>query len=242
MELSLIGKTMETEVAEFDLSEVKEIYAEILAAQEEVGGTVEYRAKIPSGGGKAFEIITGNEDTDEITQKLVGVIIHSHKCNALFEEGNMSDPPICSSVDALVGYNRVTGEDCGCLDCPHNKFGTDSNGTGKACKNMIRLYMMRRESPIPLIVSIPPTSLRGWQNYRLGVLGPRRLKPHEVVTELTLTGATSKAGKPYSVAKPRLVGALSEKDKACAAFFASGFRPKVTMSADDYNTEEKQNE
>lgn len=242
MELSLINKTMETAIAEFDLSEVREIYSEILAAQEEVGGTLVYRAKIPAGGGRSFDIDTGNEDTDTSVQKLVGVVIHSHKCNALFEEGTQGDPPICSSMDGLVGYNAANEEDCGCMDCPHNKFGTGKNGVGKACKNMIRLYMMVEGSPIPLVLSLPPTSMRGWQNFRLGVLGPRRLKPHEVVVELSLSAEQNKAGIKYSVVKPRLVGALSEKDKACAAFFASGFRPSVKMSAEDYNTEEKQNE
>lgn len=235
MELSLITKAADVAVAPFDLSEVREIYAEIMAAQEEVGGTITYRAKIPSGGGKSFDIITGNEDTDTSLQKLVGVVIHSHKCNALFDEDSQGSPPICSSMDGVVGCD-ADGEHV-CADCPMNQFGTAKGGAGagKACKNMIRLYMMVEGSPVPLVISLPPTSMTGWQNYRLGVLGPKRLKPHEVVTELSITTDTSRAGIKYSVVRPRLVGRLSDADRAHAAYFASAFQPKIIMEADDYN-------
>ena len=40
MELSLITKTEDVAVAPFALSEMRAIYTEILAAQEEVGGTI----------------------------------------------------------------------------------------------------------------------------------------------------------------------------------------------------------
>lgn len=235
MELGLITKTADVAVAPFDLSEVREIYAEIMAAQEEVGGSIVYRAKIPSGGGKSFDILTGNEDTDTSLQKLVGVVIHSHKCNALFDEDSQGSPPVCSSMDGVIGCD-ADGEHV-CEDCPMSRFGTAKNGTGagKACKNMIRLYMMVEGSPVPLVISLPPTSMPGWQNYRLGVLGPKRLKPHEVVTELSITTDTSRSGIKYSVVRPKLIGRLSDADRAHAAFFASGFAPKVDMAADDYN-------
>lgn len=238
MELSLITKTEAVAVAPFALSEMRAIYTEILAAQEEVGGTILYRAKIPSGGAKSFEIVTGNDDTDTTVQKLVGVVIHSQKCNARFDEDTRGLPPVCASSDGVIGLEGDVEHVC--ADCPFNRFKTAKKGTGKACKNMIRLYMMVEGSPIPIVVSLPPTSIEGWRNYRLGVLGPRQLKPYEVVTELSLTAETNRAGDRYSVVRPKLIGRLSDADKANAAFFASGFQPQVVVDESDYNVEDKE--
>lgn len=238
MELSLITKTEDVAVAPFALSEMRAIYTEILAAQEEVGGTILYRAKIPSGGAKSFEIVTGNDDTDTTVQKLVGVVIHSQKCNARFDEDTRGLPPVCASSDGVIGLEGDVEHVC--ADCPFNRFKTAKKGGGKACKNMIRLYMMVEGSPIPIVLSLPPTSIEGWRNYRLGVLGPRQLKPYEVVTELSLTAETNRAGDRYSVVRPRLIGRLSDADKANAAFFASGFQPQLVVDESDYDTEEKE--
>ncbi len=238
MDLSLITKTEAVAVAPFALSEMRAIYTEILAAQEEVGGTILYRAKIPSGGAKSFEIVTGNDDTDTSVQKLVGVVIHSQKCNARFDEDTRGLPPVCASSDGVIGLEGDVEHVC--ADCPFNRFKTAKKGTGKACKNMIRLYMMVEGSPIPIVVSLPPTSIEGWRNYRLGVLGPRQLKPYEVVTELSLTAETNRAGDRYSVVRPKLIGRLSDADKANAAFFASGFQPQVVVDESDYDAEGKE--
>lgn len=237
MELGLI-KPAETAIANFSFEGIREIYAEILAAQEEVGGTVTYRAKVATGGGKSFEIDTGNEDTDTSVQKLVGVIIHSHKCNARFDEDSVGEPPICHSMDGVYGISVLDGDEGevhACSRCPYNEYGSSLRGTGKACKNMIRLYMMVEGSPIPLVISLPPTSLKSWQNYRLGTLAPLRLKPCEVVTELTLTPQVSKSGNKYSVVKPKLIGKLDATGVDAAKFLASGFVPHVEITADDYN-------
>lgn len=234
MELSLIAKK-EVPVVPFDMNEVKSIYAEILAAQEEVGGTVMYRAKIAAGGGKSFEIITGDEDSDTSVSKIVGVVIHSHQCNARFDESAQGEPPICSSQDGKYGIDAETGDVIQCENCPYNKYGSASKGRGKACKNMIRLYIMIEGSPIPLVLTLPPTSIEGWQNYRLVSLPPKRLKPVDVLTEFTLSPQTSKSGNKYSVVKPKLVGKLDANTSEMMRYFASGFTPQVDVSADDYN-------
>lgn len=240
MELSIIKKDIA--VAECHIADLRNAYAEIAGAIDEVGGHPVYRAKIPSGGGKAFEILTGDENSDTVETKLEGVVIHNHKCNARFDEDTLGEPPICASMDGKIGnaVNPETGEveSFGCLDCPFNEFGSahGGKGPGKACKNMIRLYMMVPGSPIPILISLPPTSMKNWQAYRISTLAAKGLKPYEVVTELTLTIAANKAGVKYSVVKPRLVGKLGPEDAAAARFFASGFMPSVEISADDYNT------
>lgn len=240
MELSIIKK--EVAVVPCGMADLKTAYAEIAAAMEEVGGAPVFRAKVPSGGGKAFQIETGDEDSDTVATSIEGVVIHSHKCNARFDETVLGEPPICSSMDGRIGTNAETGECLGCIDCPYNEFGSSSKGPGKACKNMIRLYVMVPGSPIPLLISLPPTSMKNWQAFRISTLAAKGLKPSEVVTEFTLTSAKNKEGKPYSIIKPRLVGKLGPEDAEAARFFASGFAPKVEISADDYNAKAEESE
>ena len=47
----------------FDLESIRKDYAEIAEAQREVGGMVTFRAKVATGGGKAFDIETGDDET-----------------------------------------------------------------------------------------------------------------------------------------------------------------------------------
>lgn len=240
MELSMIAKK-EIAVVPFDMSGIREIYAEILAAQAEVGGTVTYRAKVATGGGKSFEILTGDEESDTSVTKITGVVIHSHKCNAYFDENASGEPPTCSSIDGKYGTNRENGETTRCEGCPLNQFGTSSKGSGKACKNMVRLYIMTEFSPIPLLLTLPPTSIVAWQDYRTKVLALRVLKPTDVMTEFTLTPKTSKTGNKYSVVNIKLAGKLSPEGVETARFFAQGFLERnsissVALSAEDYNT------
>ena len=223
----------------FDLEKVRDAYSEILEAQREVGGVITYRAKVATGGGKAFDIITGDEDSDTSVPTFSGVIVYNHNCNAYFDEDSEGNtPPVCSSLDGITGVDSECGECFACKTCPRNVFGSAKNGRGKACKNMHRLYIMTEGSPIPLMLALPPTSLKAFQNYRLSTLAAKRLKPSEVVTEFSLTSQVSKTGQKYSVVKFKLLGKLAENEAAIAKYFSDQLRAaaqRTEMSADDYN-------
>jgi len=235
--ISLVAGTAAMKPHALDLSGVKEVYGEILAAQEEVGGTVTYRAKVASGGGKLFEIVTGDEETDTAVQTITGVVIHEQKCSAYFE-GEGTSPPVCASLDWTYGTERESGEVHRCADCPRHQFGSAEKGGGRACKDMIRLYILTEGAPLPLVLSLPPTSLRGWQNYRLATLAPRRLRASDVVTEFTLSPAVNAAGIKYSVVKPKLLGLVDEEARPVVQMFSAGIRAAVSgdeVSGEDYN-------
>lgn len=223
-----------------DLGGLKEVYGEILAAQEEVGGTVTYRAKVASGGGKLFEIVTGDEETDTAVQTIRGVVIHEQKCAAYFEgEGN--SPPVCASMDWTYGTERESGEVHRCADCPRHEFGSSAKGGGKACKDMIRLYILTEGIPLPLVLSLPPTSLKNWQNYRLATLAPRRLRASDVVTEFSLSPAQNAAGIKYSVVKPKMLGLVDEEARTVVQMFSAGIKAAVSgddVTGEDYSREQ----
>lgn len=236
----IFGGLAPIETRAIDLRGVKEVYGEILAAQNEVGGTVTYRAKVASGGGKLFEIVTGDEDADTAVQTITGIVIHEQKCAAYFEgEGN--SPPVCASLDWVYGTERESGEVHKCADCPRHAFGSAEKGGGRACKDMIRLYILTEGIPLPLVLSLPPTSLKNWQNYRLATLAPRRLRASDVVTEFSLSPAVNAAGIKYSVVKPKLLGTVDEEARSLVQMFAAGIRSAVSgdeVSVEDYNRTE----
>ena len=207
-----------------DLGAIRRDYAEIAEAQKEVGGMVTFRAKVATGGGKAFDIDTGDEDTSTSVPTFSGVIVYNHNCNAYFDEDSSGNaPPVCSSMDAVTGVDTLSA----------------ANGRGKACKNMHRLYIITEGSAIPLMLALPPTSLKAFRNYRLSTLASKHLKPCEVVTEFSLSPQVSQTGQKYSVVKFKLLGKLNDADAKVAKFFADTMKASASkvpeMSADDYN-------
>lgn len=239
MELSIMNREpKEIQPCKINLVGIRELFAEILAAQEEVGGTLTFRAKVPAGGGKSFDILTGNEDMDTSTPTLRGVVIHQQKCNAYFNEESVGNTlPLCASEDGVCGTMRESGEIRYCNACPLNKYASSTKGSGKACKNMIRLFLLIEGSPVPVMLTLPPTSIRAWQNYRMSVLAMNRLRPEETVTEFSLTTATNANGVKYSMVKPKLLGRLDDEARAVAAYYATGFKGTVEMNGEDYNRE-----
>ena len=224
----------------FDISNIKDIYERIAAAQNAVGGRPTLKAKVGSGGIKVFEISSGSKEI--VVEKFQGVIIAHHKNNALFENSDESDkkmntPPICSSVDGITGVVHKTGERKDCETCPFNEFGTA--GKGKACKNMHRIYILVEGSPIPVTLSIPPTSLELWQNYALMDVAASGLEMSEVVTEFSLTNAVSEAGEKYSLVNFKLIGKVAkEVTELCEKMsVAIDKGPRLAIAPEDYNRE-----
>ena len=175
------------------------------------------RVKIPSGGGLAFELPGETEDDAESATELIGVILDHNPVNAYwadkFSGGN--EQPDCSSYDGKSGTVRATGEIRNCETCPYNKFGSD--GAGKACKNVHRVYILREGSPVPLILSLPPTSLKYMRDY----IGKRVLlkgfRCWQVLTRITLKKEKSRDGIQYSRAAFAFVDKLTPEQEAAAA-------------------------
>ena len=224
----------------FDISSAKGIYERIKKAQDAVGGRPTLKAKVGAGGVKVFTLTNGSKDI--VMEKFQGVIIAHHKSNALFvtddeNAENMNTPPICSSVDGITGVVHETGECKDCENCPHNVFGT--SGKGKACKNMHRLFILVEGSPIPVTLSLPPTSLELWRNYALMDVAAAGLDMSEVVTEFSLTNEVNSTGQKYSIVNFRLVGKVNEEVKEFCMNMGGAIEqaPRLAITADEYNRE-----
>ena len=202
------------------------------------------RVKIPSGGGLAFEIPLDDDEVDTV-KEIVGVIVDHHRVNAYWPAAfsGQGQPPACSSMDGKTGAappdSEVAwaGREQSCATCPLNQWGSDENGSGKACKNMVRLYILREGEAFPLMLTLPPTSIRNWANYLAKRVLGRGLRPHQVVTKIGLKREQSRGGIAYSQATFKLVGVLPEDVQQRMAAYSQSIKRVtrgISITEDDY--------
>jgi hypothetical protein len=225
----------------FNLVTLEGELAEAIAEEMDGLGAIPFdRVKIPSGGGIAFELPGEDEDSPEIEKELVGVILYHHPVNAYwkekFEGGN--EQPDCASYDGKMGVDKETGECKSCGDCPYNQFGSGENGNGKACKNAHRIYILREGNPVPLILSLPPTSLKYMRDYIGKKLLLKGMRSYHAVTKITLKKEKSAGGIDYSRAVFTFAGKLTPEKIAAAEAMANTIKQtdrNIDVAA-DYET------
>lgn len=214
--------------------------AEAVAEEMDGLGPIPFdRVKIPSGGGLAFELPGETEDETVSATELVGVILDHNPVNAYWAEkfSGGNEQPDCSSYDGKQGILREAGEARSCDSCPYNRFG--SAGAGKACKNVHRLYILRENNPVPLLLSLPPTSLKYMRDYIGKRVLLKGLRCWQVLTKITLKKEKSRDGIQYSRAAFTFLDKLTpEQERAAAAMrdvVKSTYR-QIDISDDDYST------
>ena len=198
------------------------------------------RVKIPSGGNLQFEIRSDDPDNPDYERKLVGVILYHHLSNAYWPEGSEYDdnvPPFCQSFDGKQGYGEPGGI---CTTCAFNLFGSTASGSGKACKNMRQVYLLRSGEYLPLQLSLPPTSLRPFNDFMNLAFVARRRPSYSAIVEIGLKRAES-GGYTYSVATFRKVRDLTGEDLAAVKSYSMNFKEQVktllAQRAENYKSE-----
>ena len=184
------------------------------------------RVKIPGGGNLQFEIRSDDPDNPDYERKLVGVILYHHLANAYWLEGSEYDdnvPPFCQSFDGKQGYGEPGGV---CAACAFNQFCSTANGSGKACKNMRQIYLLRSGEYLPLQLSLPPTSLRPFNDFMNLAFVARRRPSYSAIVEIGLKRAES-GGYTYSVATFRKVRDLEGEGLAAVKSYAANFKEQV---------------
>lgn len=218
----------------FDLVPISEDVGEIIAEEMDGLGTIPFdTVKIPSGGGLSFELPGENDDNPIAATELVGIIIDHHPINAYWatEYDGSNNLPDCSSFDGKNGLDGTSGELRSCESCPYNQFGSDiKGGKGKACKNMHRLYIMVSGQPLPMLLVLPPTSLRNWKNYLGKKIVVRGKRPWMVLTKITLKKEKNENGIAYSQAVFTKTDDLSASEIAAIKPTATSIRA-LTRSA-----------
>lgn len=193
----------------FQVCDYKKI-SEIL--EEELAGIDNIRydqVKIPSGGGLAFEI--ADDEETRIVKEIVGVIAYHCPQNAYwpYPYVGAGKIPECFSSDGIRGVDS-SGAVKECAACPLNRFG--SRGTGKACKNMHKLFILVSGSAFPLVMIIPPTSLINFANYVAKKIVNQKLFLSQCITKIGLKKVKNKDLIDYSELTFKLMGQLADEE------------------------------
>lgn len=191
------------------------------------------RVKFPSSGAQTFTL--PGVEGEETAPVLAGVVIAHHVTRAYWAaEYSGGTPPNCSSLNGKVGQGDPGGV---CSDCPLNQYGTALKGEGKACKEMHRVYLLRPGETIPIILRLPPTSIKNFQRYATGLLR-KNLSLKQVVTAFGLGKDKNKGGITYSKAEPTMVKLLEPEAQANVRGMAEELVQYITtvpVNAADYN-------
>ncbi len=185
------------------------------------------RIKIPGGGIPQFEIAGDNPEEPDYVKTIVGIIIHNHAANTYWPVGSEYDEgstPLCSSMDGITGHGVPGGA---CANCEMNKYESDENGgKGKACKNMRHLYILRSGESLPVILYLPPTSLKPFSEFATTVFATRRRPTWASVVELGVKRVENGTNQ-YGVATFRKLGDLTQEQIPYIRNYVEGFRQQI---------------
>jgi hypothetical protein len=204
-----------------DPGELQEIIQENLG-NEQINEFDLDRVTVPAGGGSTWEVPSADGDTEAV-KEIAAVIIHAKTVRAYWPdkyEGG-SDPPQCSSPDGTYGIGDPGGD---CETCPFNQWDSDPGGPGKACKEMKALFLLVEGELLPIVLTLPPTSLSEQKRYFLR-LASKQHRYSGVVTGIGLRKAQSDGGIEYSVATFRLLQPLEDEMRTRIRSYADSMRP-----------------
>lgn len=183
------------------------------------------RVKIPAGGILQFEMPSDDPEHPQYVETLTGVLLYHHASNGYWP-GPMGDEdknPICASADGKLGIGDPGGA---CAACELNAFGTAEDGKGKACKNMRSLYLLQSGEVMPIVLNLPPTSLKPFNDFMNAAFLTRGRAAFGSVIEIGLKRMTG-GGNVYSVATFRKVADFTGEELARIRTYTAAFRQQA---------------
>lgn len=159
-------------------------------------------------------------------RKIDGIVAVSQKARAYWAGKALGKPPICTSANGMVGTFNFAAEDSqmqeatrqgvvhpaiklldegsapdnyDCASCPLAQWGS-SRGKGQACKSLRRLIIVLDGMAMPIVLTLPPTSVAAWDAY-CSSLRQKRSEYFAVRTTFSLERQSTPNGEPYSIVK-----------------------------------------
>jgi hypothetical protein len=205
-------------VMTMDAGEVQEVIRDNLGGGNLSAWDLD-RIKVPAGGVTIWTIPGIQGETNE--RAIDGVIVDSRTIRSYWKEAfsGAGTPPDCASKDGIIGigmYGRGSeaNGDGYCEICPMAQFGTDPKGNGgQACKQARLLFLVRPTGILPVVISVPPSSLKNLKRYMIGLASAGHHYT-SVVTRFELAKTRNSGGIEYGEIKPSMVGELNETERA----------------------------
>lgn len=169
------------------------------------------RVRVPAGGGTAWEVPTISGETESV-KELKGIIVGAKDSRLYFSKkyDGSNDPPDCFSDDGITGVGDPGGN---CAECPLSKFG--SGGERPRCAQRKLILLLRSDSVLPIVLNLPPSSLREVERYFMR-LSAQRKTFFQVETTFKLEKDKSGDGIVYSRAIPVFSRFLTPEESASA--------------------------
>lgn len=193
------------------------------------------RIRIPTGGGKLWEVPTLEGPENFATLPLV--IVHWKtmriRWGMTFDQSD-GGPPLCTSDDGLMGAGDPGGA---CRTCPCNRFGTADGGTkpGKDCREVRALFVIGTDDSIPFFMPMPVTSIKPVRDY-FAKLTQKSIPFWAVETAFSLEQDKNRGGIVYSKAAPNLGRVLNDAERARILEYREFLKPAfdgVELTRDD---------
>lgn len=225
-------------ITAMDSGNIRETIAENIG-DTEIGPNDLMRIGMPGSGGLTWQVPDPMTQEPSAVKEIEGVVIGQGTRRALwlvpFEESD-GGPPACSSDDGRIGHGFLSLDQLNvasesgeappsrpCKTCPMNQWGSGKPRKGqhhsksKACGERRVLFIMQRDSILPIVVSLAPTSIKPWRDFTLA-LTRQQISLHSVVVGLSLrVDKVEGASIKYSVVTPRVISKLSDEDAAAMA-------------------------
>ena len=190
------------------------------------------RAENPSGKSTKWEIPSLFSDDTESVGSVEGVIIYHKNVRAYWPEGygEGGTDPQCNSADTVTGEGEPGGA---CLDCPLAKWGSgvdkDGNSTrGQACTTRKHMFLIRPDERLPMMFSLPPTSLKSARMFFLE-LGNKDIQYWHIISRLSLEQST-KGGNPHSIFQFSMVGMIPDDAQEVMDKLRTYYTPWLSQS------------
>lgn len=200
-----------------------------------------FKITMPGSGGREFSIPNPDGGEPTYTNEIEGVIVWWQAIRDFYEEGELTGkPPVCASPDRIKPYASPTQQAPSCGTCGKAGFGT--RGKGKACKEKYRLFMLRDDSDIPMMVTAPTMSAKEFETYATGLKARKLGSPSMVRTIARIVQEEREGGTKYPVltfrvSDKKMTMDLFKKAKAlretCVAL-AAQFGITLSENVDDH--------
>lgn len=189
--------------------------------------------KVPSGQGAPMWAVQ-TLDGDDAIKTIDGIMILTRSVRSWWEtsidESGGNSAPTCSSQDTIIGGGApkghpdfvdgkfeirysLDGEEIKrgrfeCARCPLAEFGSDTRGRGQACKQNLLVFMVRPESVMPMVIKVPPSSIKPMRNFIRSMMG-LGIKPFGAVVSLGLKKVTKGGSPAYFEIEPKIAQRLT---------------------------------
>lgn len=187
--------------------------------------------KIPSGGGKIWEVTTAKGP--EGFNTLSGIILvrqdHRTYYSKPMEDTPEGEPPDCMSPDSISGFGSPGGL---CTRCPNTKWGSATRGRGQACSLRCQLLLLMYNERLPIALDLPPSSLSALRRYGIALTSQGKTLT-EVETGIRLETVKNPTGVDYSRCIFELEAILDEETALLASAYATAIREVVTTHTVD---------